>query len=79
MAAADPLAEILLHFDCPACNEPFDESLDLTSFIWAEIERKAQSLLGDVHTLASAYGWSEPEILNLTPGRRAAYIAMVQA
>jgi hypothetical protein len=79
MAAADPLAEILLHFDCPACNTPFEESLDLTSFIWAEIERKALRLLRDVHTLAAAYGWSEPEIFALTPARRAAYIEMVQA
>jgi hypothetical protein len=79
MAAADPLAEILLHFDCPACNTPFEESLDLTSFVWAEIERKAVRLLRDVHTLAAAYGWNEPEILALTPARRAAYIEMVQA
>lgn len=79
MAAADPLAEILLHFDCPACNASFEESLDLTSFLWAEIERKALRLLRDVHTLAAAYGWSEPEILALTPARRAAYLEMVQA
>jgi len=79
MAAADPLAEILLHFECAACNAPFEESLDLTSFVWAEIERKALRLLRDVHTLAAAYGWSEPEILALTPARRAAYIEMVQA
>jgi hypothetical protein len=79
MAAADPLAEILLHFDCPACNASFDESLDLNSFLWAEIERKALRLLRDVHTLAAAYGWSEPEILALSSARRAVYIEMVQA
>jgi hypothetical protein len=79
MAAADPLAEILLHFDCPACSTPFEESLDLISFIWVEIERQALRLLRDVHTLAAAYGWSEPEILALTPARRAAYIEMAQA
>lgn len=79
MAAADPLAEILLHFDCPACNASFEESLDLNTFLWAQIERKALRLLRDVHTLAAAYGWSEPEILALTPARRAAYIEMVQA
>lgn len=79
MAAADPLAEILLHFDCPACSASFEEGLDLSSFLWAEIERQALRLLRDVHTLAAAYGWSELEILALTPVRRAAYIEMVQA
>ena len=79
MAAADPLAEILLHFDCPACNASFEESLDLTSFLWAQLEHKALGLLREVHTLASAYGWSEAEILALTPARRAAYLEMVRA
>jgi hypothetical protein len=79
MAAADPLAEILLHFDCPACNASFEENLDLTSFLWAEIERKALRVLRDVHILAAAYGWSESGILALPPARRAAYIEMVQA
>jgi hypothetical protein len=79
MAAADPLAEILLHFDCPACSASFEEGLDLGSFLWAEIERQALRLLRDVHTLAAAYGWSELEILALTPARRAAYIDMVKA
>ena len=79
MAAADPLAEILLHFDCPACSASFEEGLDLGSFLWAEIERQALRLLRDVHTLAAAYGWSELELLALTPARRAAYIDMVKA
>jgi len=79
MSAADPLAEILLHFDCPECGAPFDESLDLAAFFWAELATPARRLLSDVHTLASAYGWTETEILALPPIRRAAYIAMVQA
>ncbi|MFP3681859.1 hypothetical protein SB725_32745, partial [Pseudomonas sp. SIMBA_041] len=45
MALADPLAEIALLFDCPACGESFQESLALVSFLWAEIEGRAKRLL----------------------------------
>ena len=79
MAAADPLAEILLHFDCPVCGCAFDESLDLTAFLWAEMESRAKRLLLDVHELATAYGWSEAEILSLSAARRNAYLEMVRA
>jgi len=79
MAQADPLAEIILHFDCPACAASFDESLDLATFFWREIAAPAQRLLRDIHRLASAYGWREADVLALTPARRAAYIDMVQA
>jgi hypothetical protein len=79
MALADPLAEMTVHFDCPQCGTPFDESLDLAAFVWAEIEGQAKRLLLEVHTLAAAYGWSETDILSLAPARREFYLAMVRA
>ncbi|MFP3556891.1 hypothetical protein SB861_40185 [Paraburkholderia sp. SIMBA_049] len=79
MALADPLAEIALLFDCPACGESFQESLDLVSFLWAEIEGRAKRLLLDVHALATAYGWSETEILSISAARREFYLDMVGA
>ncbi len=79
LSQADPLAEILLHFDCPACSASFDESLDLGGFVWAEIENRAKRIFQDVHALASAYGWRESEILALSPARRCAYVEMVQS
>lgn len=79
MAQADHLAEILLHFDCPECGAHFDENLDLATFFWSELAAPARRLLQDVHVLASAYGWTESEILALPPPRRAAYIGMVRA
>jgi hypothetical protein len=79
MAAADPLAEILLRFDCPNCGASFDEALDLPAFLWAEMEGRAKRLLHDVHTLALAYGWTEQEIVSLSPARREVYLEMVRA
>jgi hypothetical protein len=77
MALADPLGEIMLHFDCPECGEAFDDSVDLPAFLRAEIEGRSKYLLREVHTLASAYGWSEAEILSLNPARREFYLEMV--
>ena len=79
MALADPLGEIILHFDCPECGESFDDNLDLPTFLRAEIEGRAKRLLREVHMLASAYGWGEAEILSLNPARRQFYLEMVLA
>ena len=79
MAQADPLAEILLDFECPMCGSSFQQSLDLATFLWSELEGRAKRLLLDVHTLASAYGWSETEILALSTARREFYLEMVRA
>jgi hypothetical protein len=79
LALADPLAEVLLHFRCPTCGDSFQEGLDLAVFFWAELEGRAKRLLLDVHTLASAYGWSEADILALSPARRDFYLELVRS
>lgn len=79
LAAADPLAEVRLDFRCPVCGEAFEESLDLAAFLWSEFEGRAKRLLLDVHLLARAYGWSEGEVLALSPARRKFYLEMVEA
>ena len=79
LAAADPLAETRLSLDCPSCAHQWNDVLDIGSFVWAEIESRARRLLWEVHTLASAYGWSEAETLSLSAARRAGYMRMVLA
>lgn len=79
MALADPMAEIRLTLDCPACGIQWDETLDIVSFFWTEIAARAKRLLREVHTIASAYGWSEREILSLSEARRNLYLEMAEA
>jgi hypothetical protein len=79
MSAADPLSDVSLSFRCPACDLLFEESLDLPAHLWMEIEARVRRLLTEVHRLALAYGWSEREILALSPARRAVYLGMVGA
>jgi hypothetical protein len=78
MAEADPLAETLLHLHCPACGHEWEQSLDIAAFLWKEIEARARRLVWEIHTLASAYGWTEKEILSLSQPRRALYLGMAQ-
>jgi hypothetical protein len=79
MARADPLAEICLSVQCPDCGEPAEETLDIAAFLWQEIAARARRRLLEIHALASAYGWSEAEILSLSEARRALYLAAVQS
>jgi hypothetical protein len=78
MALADPMAEIRLTLHCPSCGHEGNETLDIATFLWAEIESRAKRLLLEIHYLASAYGWTEKEILALSDSRRALYLEMVQ-
>jgi hypothetical protein len=79
MAMADPMAEIRLAFDCARCGHQWEESLDPVAFLWMEIEGRAKRLLMEVHALATAYGWTESEILSLSELRRRLYLEMVHA
>jgi len=79
MSRADPLVETRLALNCPSCADQWEDTFDIASFLWEEIEARARRILREVHTLASAYGWTEAEILSLRASRRATYLAMVQA
>lgn len=79
MAEADPMADIQLAMKCPSCNRQWSAALDIVSFLWTEIEAWAWRLLNEVHTLASAYGWPERDILAMSANRRQCYLQMVWA
>jgi uncharacterized protein (UPF0212 family) len=76
MSSADPMADIHLALNCPNCAHKWEAAFDIVAFLWREISAAAGRLLREVHTLASAYGWTEPEILSLSPARRRVYLEM---
>ncbi|MDO9598370.1 MAG: hypothetical protein Q7J47_11685 [Azoarcus sp.] len=78
MDAADPWADLTLGIRCPACGHEDEAVFDIGAYLWDEIDSHARRLLDDIHTLALAYGWTEPEILALSDTRRAAYLDRVQ-
>lgn len=73
----DPQAEIRIDLTCPQCSHKYDVLFDIASFLWTEINDWAQRTLRMVHKLATAYGWSERDILNLSPVRRQLYLGFV--
>lgn len=79
MAQADPHAEIRIDLTCPVCPHRWSTIFDILSYLWSEIDDWAQRLLWEVHALASAYGWSESEIIAMSASRRHLYLGMVGA
>ena len=73
----DPLAEVVLEARCPDCGAAWQVDFDVVDFIWEELTGRARRLLFTIDALARAYGWNEPEILALSPARRAWYVDMV--
>jgi hypothetical protein len=77
MAAADPQADVQLAFVCPHCQHTWQTPFDIVSYFWTEIHAWAGRLLREVHSLASAFGWREAEVLALSPWRRQAYLELI--
>ena len=73
----DPQAEIRIDLTCPQCSHKWDVLFDIASFLLTEVNHWAERTLRSVHKLASVYGWSERDILNLSPVRRQLYLGLV--
>jgi hypothetical protein len=74
---ADPWADLTLLAACPACGHRDALVLDVPGILWDEIAAAAHRLLDEVHTLATAYGWTERDVLSMSETRRGAYMARV--
>jgi hypothetical protein len=77
MEQADPQAHIEIAITCSACGNARSTMFDILYFFWVEITAWAQRTLRSVHSLARAYGWSESEILAMSPWKRQFYLEMV--
>jgi hypothetical protein len=77
MAEADPGADLQVRVVCPVCDHQWQSTFDIVSYLWTELQDWALRALQEVHALASAYGWPERDILDLSPWRRRLYLQMV--
>jgi hypothetical protein len=77
MAEADPQADVRFDLTCPHCETAWSPPFDIVSFFWSEIDSWARRIVQEVHLLARAYGWSEAEILALSPLRRQLYLEQI--
>jgi hypothetical protein len=74
LGEADPQAELRLRLACPACGAETEAPFDIAAHLWSDLDEWVGAQLLDVHRLASRYGWSEAEILAMSPVRRRAYL-----
>ncbi len=75
----DPQADVRLSQNCPACAHRFVAPFDIAEYLWTELDAHARELMREVHALARAYGWTEPDVLSLTRARRHAYLELCGA
>jgi hypothetical protein len=69
--------DVQLDLTCPACGHTWPAPFDIAAFVWRELDDWAQQTLHDIHLIASAYGWSEHQILQLSARRRQIYVEMI--
>jgi hypothetical protein len=74
VAKDDPQAELEFGMRCPACRHQWPVTFDIAVLFWHEVVNRAKLVLRDVDALASRYGWSERDILEMSAGRRAFYL-----
>jgi hypothetical protein len=79
LEALDPAATVEFDLSCPDCAHVWSAPLDIAESLWGEIRGSAERLLLEVDALARAYGWTEADVLALSPTRRAAYLQMAEA
>ena len=79
MSELDPQGDVQLALNCPSCGHRWTAPFDVASYLWIEIQSFATRMLREVHLLASAYGWSEADILALSEPRRRAYLEILQS
>jgi hypothetical protein len=77
MDRLDPQGNVRLGVSCPRCGHGWQALFDICSYLRVELDSWARRLLWEVHLLASAYGWREPDTLALSPRRRRLYVQMV--
>ena len=74
LASADPQADLLFTLDCRQCGHHWAADFDIGDFFWREISGLAKRLLDDVRELTAHYGWSEAEVMAMSPVRRRHYL-----
>lgn len=79
MSAVGPLLDVELAASCPSCAEAQSVPFEIQRYFHAATARERPWLTREVHRLASAYGWSLAEILDLPRSLRREHVALVDA
>lgn len=75
---ADPLVGFYVTAACPACGTEARHDVDLEALAQRQLARVQGQLVESIHRLATAYHWTEREVLALPPRRRAWYLGLIE-
>ena len=74
VAEREGAGEIMLDLNCEGCGKGWTTTFDIGLYLWAEIDTARRRLIAEIATLAARFGWSEADLLAMTPERRHAYL-----
>ena len=66
--------EALLELACAECGHAWSEPFDIGAHLWERISGAARRIVGEVATLARAFGWREEDVLAIPRARRRLYL-----
>jgi hypothetical protein len=71
-------AAVVVTAPCPGCGAAVRVDVDPAELLWQRLRAEVPAVLAAVADLAAAFGWSEADVLALSPARRAAYLDLVR-
>lgn len=74
MSRLDPQAAACVQIDCAVCGYHWAAPFDIGDYLWSELRASASRTMREVYELATGYGWSESEVLAVSPIRRQHYL-----
>lgn len=74
-----PIVDLDLAANCPSCGTPWQVRFDLQSYFLGAVLADRDRLHGEVHRIATTYGWGRDEILQATRSERHALVALIEA
>ncbi|MHA7291344.1 hypothetical protein ACX80V_17110 [Arthrobacter sp. MDT3-24] len=77
MARLAPTLHAAVAGTCPECGGAFELEVDARELCMAELRRDAITVYDDVNLIATAYGWSQDDILALPSARRRRYAGTI--
>ena len=77
MEALSPLVDVELDAQCAECGHGQRVHFDMQHYLLSSIQGERKRLMQEIHALASNYGWSLSEILNLPRNQRRTLAGLV--